>query len=126
MVLSNFAHVLTFALIGVLFVAGGLIVPRLLRVRPNQPDPVKLSTYECGEVPLGNSWIQFDFRFYIIALVFAIFEVEIVFMFPWAVVFKEFGIVAFVEMMIFVAILLLGLIYVWRKGDLAWLKTTHL
>lgn len=97
-----------------------VMLSRLLQ--PRNPHPMKLSTYECGELPEGDSWIQFNIRFYVIALVFLIFEVEIVFLFPWAVVFKQLGMFAFVEMMIFVFILLVGLAYVWAKGDLEWDK----
>lgn len=97
-----------------------ILLARLLQTR--NPHPVKLSVYECGELPEGNSWIQFNIRFYVVALVFLIFEVEIVFLFPWAVVFKDLGMFAFVEMLIFVGILLVGLAYVWAKGDLEWDK----
>ena len=71
---------------------------------------------------MGNSWIQFNIRFYVIALIFIIFDVEVVFMVPWAVVFKELGTFAYVEMVIFIVILLVGLAYAWRKGDLEWDK----
>jgi len=118
--LLNFANVLVFMVFGALFVAGNLIISRLLQTR--NPHPMKLSTYECGEVVEGNAWIQFNIRFYVVALVFLIFEVEIAFLFPWAVVFKELGTFAFIEMMIFVFILLTGLAYVWVKGDLDWEK----
>jgi len=82
----------------------------------------KLKSYECGEVPEGSAWIKFNVRFYVIALIFIIFDVEIVFMFPWAVVFQELGLLAFVEMFIFLLILLVGFAYVWVKGDLDWVK----
>jgi len=118
--LFNFASALVFLIFGGLFVLLNLGISRLLQ--PRNPHPVKLSTYECGELPEGESWIQFNIRFYVVALVFLIFEVEIVFLFPWAVVFKDLGLFAFVEMMIFVFILLVGLAYVWVKGDLEWDK----
>jgi NADH-quinone oxidoreductase subunit A len=78
--------------------------------------------YECGEEPVGSPWVKFNIRFYMVALGFIIFDVETVFLFPWAVVFKELGLFAFVEMMIFVAILLVGLAYIWAKGDIEWVK----
>lgn len=79
-------------------------------------------SYECGEIPEGSAWVQFNIRFYVIALIFLIFDVEIVFLFPWAVVYQELGLLAFVEAFLFVLILVIGFIYVWVKGDLDWVK----
>ena len=79
-------------------------------------------SYECGEIPEGSAWVQFNIRFYVIALIFLIFDVEIVFLFPWAVVYNELGLLAFIEAFLFVLILLVGFIYVWVKGDLDWVK----
>ncbi|NIR49817.1 NADH-quinone oxidoreductase subunit A [candidate division KSB1 bacterium] len=118
--LFDFANVLIFLIFGALFVVGNLLISRIIQTR--NAHPMKLSTYECGEIPVGSGWIQFNIRFYVIALVFLIFEVEVIFLFPWAVVFKELGTFAFIEMMIFVFILLVGLAYVWGKGDLEWDK----
>jgi NADH-quinone oxidoreductase subunit A len=118
--LFDFATILVFLLFGALFVVGNVILSRIVQAR--NPHPGKVSTYECGELPVGPSWIQFNIRFYVVALVFLIFEVEIVFLFPWAEVFKNLGMFAFVEMMVFVFILLVGLAYVWAKGDLEWDK----
>lgn len=120
--LFNYANVLVFLIFGALFVCMNVVISRIIQTR--NPHPVKLSTYECGELPEGQSWIQFNIRFYVVALVFLIFEVEIVFLFPWATVFKDLGTFAFVEMMVFVFILLVGLAYVWAKGDLEWDKPT--
>lgn len=116
--LFDFANVLLFLIFGVLFAGGNLILSRIIQTRNAHPG--KLTTYECGEIPVGGGWLQFNIRFYVVALVFLIFDVEIIFLFPWAVVFKELGMFAFVEMMIFVFILLIGLAYVWAKGDLEW------
>lgn len=116
--LSDFGAILIFLIIGVLFVGIGIFVSAL--IRPNKPNPLKLSTYECGEEPIGGPWVKFNFRFYIVALVFLLFEVEVVFLFPWATVFKELGWFAFIEMAVFVIILVVGLAYVWAKGDLDW------
>ncbi|MFQ5602038.1 MAG: NADH-quinone oxidoreductase subunit A [bacterium] len=116
--LFNFAAILVFLLFGALFVGINFLLSRLLQTR--NPFPSKISTYECGEIPVGGGWLQFNIRFYVIALIFLIFEVEIVFLFPWAVVFKKLGAFAFVEMMIFIVILLVGLAYAWVKGDLEW------
>ena len=118
--LSSFGFALVFLLIGAGFACMNLLISRL--IQPRHSTTTKLSTYECGEEPIGESWIQFNNRFYVIALIFLIFDVEIVFLFPWAVVFKDLGLFAFVEMVIFAVILLLGLAYVWKKGDLEWDK----
>jgi NADH-quinone oxidoreductase subunit A len=116
----DFTTAFVFLVVGVAFIGVALALSRLLQ--PRHPTAVKLSTYECGELPIGQSWIQFNNRFYVIALVFLIFDVEIAFLFPWAVVFKDLGLFAFVEALIFIGILLVGLAYVWRKGDLEWDK----
>jgi NADH-quinone oxidoreductase subunit A len=118
--LTEFGRVLLFILVGAVFVAIGMFVASLLR--PNRPYPSKLSTYECGEVPVGDTRIRFNIRFYVIALIFIIFDVEIVFLFPWAMVYKQLGWFAFFEMMVFLFILLVGYAYVWRNGDLDWDK----
>jgi NADH-quinone oxidoreductase subunit A len=83
-------------------------------------------SYECGEVPEGSAWIRFNIRFYVVALIFLIFDVEIVFLLPWAVVFKKLGAFAFMEGLIFIGILAIGLAYVWNKGDLEWVKSEDL
>lgn len=103
-----------FALVG-----GTLGLNRL--VSPKVPNREKLSTYECGVDPIGTGWTQSTIRYYMFALLFVIFDVEAVFLFPWAVVFEDIGLFAFVEMMIFIAILTLGLLYAWRKKVLDWL-----
>jgi len=98
---------------------------------PNNPTPEKLTSYECGEEPEGNSWMQFNPKFYVIALIFLLFDVEMVFIFPWATVFGSHELIAadarwgwfsLTEMFVFVGILILGLVYVWAKGDLEWVK----
>ena len=126
--MSGFYIVFLFLLIGFFLVAVTLLISRIIQPRKFYKD--KYLPYECGEVPVGESWVRFNSRFYIIALIFIIFDVEVVFLFPWAVVFKSIGMVAFVEMFIFIAILLVGLAYVWVKGDLDWIKPqpklTHL
>jgi NADH-quinone oxidoreductase subunit A len=91
-------------------------------LRPERLDPEKETTYECGEEPVGSAWIQFNIRFYVFALIFIVFDVEAVFLLPWAVVFRELGTLAYVEGLVFIAILAVALAYVWRKGDLAWVR----
>lgn len=126
---SDFGIAVLYLVGGALFVVLGLFVSRLLR--PDRPNPEKLSTYECGEDPVGNSRIQLNNRFYVAALIFLIFDVELVFLFPWATVFADagliaeapaWGVVALVEMVIFIVVLMLGLAYVWVKGDLDWIR----
>ncbi|HIC38918.1 MAG TPA: NADH-quinone oxidoreductase subunit A [Candidatus Marinimicrobia bacterium] len=116
----DFGTIFLFILIGIVLVYVPLLIQRL--VAPKNDSPDKLSTYECGEESEGSAWVQFNIRFYVIALIFLIFDVEVVFLFPWAVVFKDLGLLAFVEMSIFLLILIVGLAYVWKKGDLDWVK----
>ena len=117
----HFANVLIFLFVGCVFVVLNTTVSRLLHTKLFTAE--KFMPYECGEVPSGDTRIKFNTRFYVIALIFLIFDVEIVFLFPWAVVFRELGLFAFVEMLVFIAILLVGLAYVWAKGDLEWIRS---
>ncbi|HUU45316.1 MAG TPA: NADH-quinone oxidoreductase subunit A [Acidobacteriota bacterium] len=116
--MSDFAAVGVFILLGIGFVLFTFLLARL--IRPSAPNPIKESTYECGETPVGSAWIQFNVRFYIYCLIFVIFDVEMVFLFPWAIAYQSLGLFAFVEMIVFIAILLFGLLYAWRKGVLRW------
>ena len=121
----HFATVLVFFAWAIAFVGGMLLLGSL--VRPNNPEPIKLSTYECGEPPTGSAWINFNIRFYLVALIFVIFDVEVAFIYPVAVVFRDWvlkgnGLFALAEILVFVSILFVGLVYVWVKRDLEWLK----
>src|SRR5438132_13030444 len=121
----HFANVLLFTATSFLFVCGSLLAGRFLR--PHAPTREKSMIYECGEKPIGQAWFNFNPRFYLVALVFVIFEVEIAFMFPVASVYKSFiekgqGLLAFAEIFVFVAILAVGLAYVWAMGDLEGVK----
>ena len=118
--LTEFGKILIFFVLGALFVAGGLIASWVLR--PHRPYPGKNASYECGEEPIGNAWVRFNIRFYVIALIFLVFDVEVVFLFPWALVYRQLGLFAFLEMAVFLVILLVGYAYVWAKGDLDWDK----
>ena len=123
--LFHFANVLVFFILALVFVGGMLLLSSLLR--PYNPEPTKLSTYECGEPPTGSAWINFNIRFYLVALIFVIFDVEIAFFYPVAVVFRDWvakghGLFALAEILVFLGILFAGLVYVWVKGDLEWLK----
>ena len=99
-----------------------LVLARALSVKPKRPDieEVKTDTYECGMKTIGSSWLQFNFRYYFYALLFVVFDVETVFLYPWAVHFKQLKLFGFVEMLIFILILVVGLIYAWKKKVLEW------
>ena len=154
---------LIFILAGGGLLAANLVIGRL--VRPDRPSPEKAEVYECGESPIGSAWVQFDLRFYVVALLFVIFDVELAFFFPWAVVFgssvraadesqpadvraaaatnlqpqgaaspgasapqpeaaKKLAWLAFADILVFFGVLLVGFAYLWRRGDLAWVRST--
>jgi NADH-quinone oxidoreductase subunit A len=116
----SFTSILIFFLAGAGLVFAALLTNRL--IAPRKPGPEKETTYECGEEPVGTPWIRFNTRFYVIALIFLVFDVEVLFLFPWAVNLKELGMFAWIDMAVFVAILAVGLAYVWGKGDLEWVR----
>ena len=128
--IGNISGAFLFIAVGVVFVLGGFFTSWI--IRPKRPNPQKLTSYESGEDPQGSAWGKFNIRFYIIALIFILFEVEIIFLLPWSTVFgnKElvtqtnglWGWFSLVEVFIFVFILLLGLAYAWVKGYLDWVK----
>ncbi len=119
--LTAYASVLVFlgAIVGILVFT--LLLWKV--IRPSRFSEEKLTTYECGEDPTGNAWIQFNIRFYVFALIFIVFDVEAVFLLPWATVFRDLGVLAYVEGLVFIGILVVALAYVWRKGDLAWVRS---
>lgn len=126
---SEFGKILIFLIGGIIFVVAGMFTASL--IAPKRPNPEKLASYECGEDAVGSSWVQFNMRFYVVALIFIIFDVEILFVVPWSVIFSNKNLVANVpnwtpivvgEMFIFIGVLFLGLIYAWVKGDLSWVK----
>ena len=121
----NFASVLVFFVAGFIFLVIALTLSRLIQSK-GDPAPDKFLPYECGEVPEGSAWIRFNIRFYVFALIFIIFDVEIICLLPWAVVFKSLGPFAFIEGLIFIGILIVGLAYVWKKGDLQWVRPEDL
>ena len=116
--ISEFAAVAVFLLVGTGVVLFTFLLAEL--IRPSAPHPIKLETYECGETPVGTADIQYNIRFYIYALLFVVFDVEAIFLFPWALVYRSLGLFAFVEMLIFIVILVFGLFYAWKKGVLKW------
>jgi NADH-quinone oxidoreductase subunit A len=121
----QFANVLVFFVLALALC--GIMLGLGLLLRPSNPHPAKLSTYECGEPPSGPAWINFNIRFYLIALVFVIFDVELAFIYPVMAVYRDWvargvGGAALLEIVTFIGILAVGLVYVWVKGDLAWLR----
>ena len=116
--LNNYLTIIIFLGIS-LILSIGFIVLNLL-ASPKNPDPEKLSAYECGFEPFNDSRMEFDIRFYLVAILFIIFDLEIAFLFPWAITLGNIGIFGFVSMMIFLSILTVGFIYEWKKGALDW------
>ena len=117
---NDFAPIPVFAVLSVVLIGVALFLQWILA--PAETTELKASIYECGEEVEGPAQVQFNIRFYVIALVFLIFDVEVVLLFPWAVVFKQFGWVALIEMFLFLGILTVGLVAVWRRQDLDWVK----
>jgi NADH:ubiquinone oxidoreductase subunit 3 (subunit A) len=117
-VLSQYGFIAIFAIIAIGLPIIGLAVAWLLR--PKKPNAAKNATYECGMETIGETWVQFKAQYYLYALIFVVFDVEAVFIFPWAVAYNRLGLYALVEMILFVAILVGGLLYAWRKGALEW------
>jgi len=115
---EHFLPVAVFLLLGTMVGVGMLVVSRILR--PRNPYPEKLITYESGITPFMDAHQQFSIRYYIIAMLFLIFDIEAVFLYPWAVAYNHIGLYGFVEMIIFIAILVVGYVYAWKKGALEW------
>jgi NADH-quinone oxidoreductase subunit A len=118
--ITDFGKILIFLLIGAIFVPVAILASKLLR--PARPTKEKLLTYECGEDALGSPWVKFNIRFYVVALIFLIFDVEVVLLFPWALAYKNYGLPGFIVGIIFLIVLGLGMAYEWRKGDLEWAR----
>jgi NADH-quinone oxidoreductase subunit A len=115
---SEYLGVLIFLLVATAFGIGSLVLGEFLRIR--RPYAEKLMPYESGNAPLGEPHMRFSVKFYIIAMLFVVFDVEAVFLYPWAIVFDKIGLYAFIEMVIFIGILLVGYIYAWRKEAFVW------
>ena len=116
--LANYFPILLFIFVGLAVGVVPMLLGRL--VSPNRPDSEKLSPYECGFEAFEDARMKFDVRYYLVAILFILFDLEIAFLFPWAVVLKEIGLFGFIAMMIFLAILVVGFIYEWKKGALEW------
>jgi NADH:ubiquinone oxidoreductase subunit 3 (subunit A) len=116
--LNDWMFIGIFLLLAPVFPGLALLIPRL--IAPKKPNSAKSETYECGIETFGDTWVQFKAQYYIFALVFLIFDVEIVFLFPWAVAFNQIPLFAVFEGVLFILILVAGLVYAWRKGVLEW------
>ena len=116
--LENYFPVFVFVLVGLVFGVAPVITGMV--VAPHRPDSEKLSPYECGFEAFENARMRFDVRYYLVAILFILFDLEIAFMFPWAVVFKELGAFGFWSMFLFLVILTIGFVYEWKKGALEW------
>ncbi len=114
---------LIFALGGVAVAFGGLVLGAILRRRLRHPD--KDAPYECGEPAIGQAWVQFDLRFYVVALVFLVFDIEIALFWPWAVVYAESGVAALWDMLFFFGVVVVGFLYLWRFGYLDWVRAVE-
>lgn len=118
MILDGYGSVLAFLVVASLIPVIALSASKLMRPRGGGPE--RRTTYESGIEPMGESWVQFNIRYYMFALVFVVFDVETLFLYPWAVTFQRLGLSAFLEVLIFIIVLLIGLVYAWRKGALEW------
>ncbi|HED40475.1 MAG TPA: NADH-quinone oxidoreductase subunit A [Chromatiales bacterium] len=116
--LENYLPILVFLIMGALFGLAPMMAGFLMA--PNRPDSEKLSPYECGFEAFEDSRMKFDVRYYLVAILFIIFDLEIAFLFPWAIVLDEVGMYGFLAMVIFLTVLVVGFIYEWKKGALEW------
>ena len=116
--MSQWIYIGLFIIVGLIIPVGAITVAWILG--PKKANPIKMSTYECGIETVGDSWVQFKAQYYIYALVFLVFDVETVFLFPWAVKLGQLGLFAVLEGIVFILILIAGLVYTWRKGMLEW------
>ena len=117
--LKDFSAIGIFLIVAIIFPIVTLTISSL--VRPNRPSPEKQTTYECGLDTQGETWVQFKSNYFMYALIFVAFDVETIFLYPWAVQFKSLGLFAFIEMIIFMTILIIGFWYAWKEGALEWM-----
>ena len=115
---ATVGYLLLFTVVGAGFVFVNLMVGKMLR--PAKMNAEKGTIYECGEPTIGSAWVQFDLRFYVVALLFVIFDVETIFLFPWAIIYKQLALFGLIEMMVFLGILIVGYIWIIKKGALDW------
>lgn len=121
--MGNFGYIGIFLIASLVFAATTILLPvvlRLLHIVPRKPNPQKDTTYECGMETIGSSLPRFNFRYYFFALLFVIFDIQVVFLYPWAVELNQLKLFGLVEMLVFVLILIVGFVYAWKKGVLRW------
>ena len=121
--LANYGYIGLFLVIAIFFAVTTLLIPvslRLIRIIPKKSNPVKSSTFECGVKTIGRSWVQFNFRYYFYALMFIALDILVVFVYPWAVDLRQLGYFGLIIILIFIAIIVVGYIYAWRKRVLEW------
>jgi len=116
--LTRYFPILLFMFIALAFGVVTLVISYF--VQPKYPEPEKLSTYECGSEPFSDARMPFPVRYYVFAMLFVIFDIEVIFLYPWAIVFEKLGIIGLVEMLVFIALFLVAYVYAWRKGALEW------
>ena len=116
--LSRYFPILLFIIVVLVFSVATLVLSYL--VQPKYPEPEKLTTYECGSEPFSDARMPFPVRYYIFAMLFVIFDIEVIFLYPWAVVFTKVGLIGLIEMLVFIALFLVAYVYAWRKGALKW------
>jgi len=116
--LTKYFPILLFIFVTLIFGMVTLLISYF--VQPRYPEPEKLTTYECGSEPFSDARMPFPVRYYIFAMLFVIFDIEVIFLYPWAVVFKKIGIIGLVEMLIFIGLFVVAYVYAWRKGALEW------
>ena len=116
--LTRYFPILFFVLVALVFGVWSLVVSYL--VQPKYPEPEKLSTYECGSEPFSDARMPFPVRYYIFAMLFVIFDIEVIFLYPWAVVFTKIELIGLIEMLVFIGLFLVAYLYAWRKGALEW------
>jgi len=115
--LTRYVPILLFIIVALMF---GVVVLLSSLVQPKYPEPEKFSTYECGSEPFSDARMPFPVRYYIFAMLFVIFDIEVIFLYPWAVVFTKVGVIGLIEMLVFIALFLVAYVYAWRKGALEW------
>jgi NADH-quinone oxidoreductase subunit A len=121
-VLSDYLPILFMGVLAVVFAVASLLVSRAFR--PNRPNPIKLSAYECGNDPVRlPSGERFSVKFYVVAMLFIIFDIEMIFLFPWAITFRQLGLFGLGEMAVFIGLVFVAYVYVWKKGGLDWSAT---
>jgi len=121
--LANYGYIGLFLVVAIIFTVTTLLIPvtlGIIRIVPKKPNPIKSSPFECGMETIGKTWVQFNFRYYFYALMFVAVDVIVVFLYPWAADLRSLGLFAFVTILIFMAIIVVGVIYAWKKKVLEW------